>query len=381
MPFISVSCPSGEHEFFYSISTPKSASTSAIEKGIPTILFIHSSYAAQEVFEHQFADPQLRRFNLVVVDNLGNGATRGFIGDQLYTPYESALDWKCVMDALDLPPVHIFGLSLGGTVGLHLAIGHPDRVLSVTVCSPATPVETEDVIAGRQQVFNYWMQVFGNMTDDDESKKQQQELIDDTLSGVMELAYNNTKTRLTYALGLCGMVRAIDIWSGSREKLQQSLDSTVLWFANRRAITPEALARIQCPVNIIHCMDDVGYPAENAEDIAKEMASVGVAVKLYRVPGPHYAVATHPEPINNILKNFVLRASGLKGDSLPTPEPEIDDDKMRTPWTELLARLGYDPENDADSDSSDDLPTFDSWFDIPPIVPESRTWSKTKSAQ
>jgi hypothetical protein len=51
MPYISVECPSGTHQFFYSIATPSSPEASTIDEKLPVVLFIHSGYFAQEAFE------------------------------------------------------------------------------------------------------------------------------------------------------------------------------------------------------------------------------------------------------------------------------------------------------------------------------------------
>jgi pimeloyl-ACP methyl ester carboxylesterase len=41
-------------------------------------------------------------------------------------------DAAAVLDALDWPAAHVFGLSLGGVIAQRLALRHPDRVLTVT---------------------------------------------------------------------------------------------------------------------------------------------------------------------------------------------------------------------------------------------------------
>ncbi|TFK28528.1 alpha/beta-hydrolase [Coprinopsis marcescibilis] len=382
--FVQVSCPSGTHDFAYSIATPTSASATTIEPDLPSVLFIHSGYAAQEVFESQFSDPQLRRFNLVAVDLLGNGSTRGFVGTDRYTPAETAVDLKLVIDALGLPACHVFGLSLGSTVGLELAWRYPSYILSLTICSPITPTETADVAAGRAEVFECWSETFKlERSDEDEGsvRQKQQELLNDMLCGASQLV-NNEHSRLAYALGVCGMVRSIDIWSGTKEKLKKSHDSCIRWFTERKAIPTDSLAQIKCPVQVVHCSEDVGYSVEVAEALRDELKAAGIAVSLYSVSGPHYGNFTHPQAINPLLRDIVLSVSVLEADALPAPEPAFDNGKMETPWTELFMRFGYDPRKDTKNnggcgfDSPESVvapPVFGSWFDISPVVPEQRT--------
>jgi hypothetical protein len=104
------------------------------------------------------------------------------------------------------------------------------------------------------------------------------------------------------------MVRAIDIWSGNDANLQQAYDTAISWFADRRAVPQSMLAKVRtpayspliqastpnlpqiaCPVNVIHCFEDIGYPLENAEALVQHLQDAGVPdVHLHRVAGPHY---------------------------------------------------------------------------------------------
>lgn len=43
--------------------------------------------------------------------------------------------------ALNLPPCHLFGLSIGSSAAIELAVAHPSQVLSLTLCGPLPPNE------------------------------------------------------------------------------------------------------------------------------------------------------------------------------------------------------------------------------------------------
>ena len=95
MPYVDLYPPSGHIKVSYYISTPKSHSAEEILFGIPTILFLHSSGMASQIFEcmssafrlasrvalkrllAQWADPGLRQFNLVAFDMRAHGLTTG----------------------------------------------------------------------------------------------------------------------------------------------------------------------------------------------------------------------------------------------------------------------------------------------------------------
>jgi pimeloyl-ACP methyl ester carboxylesterase len=49
-----------------------------------------------------------------------------------YSAEDLADDAAAVLDGLDWPAAHVFGLSLGGVIAQRLALRHPDRVLTVT---------------------------------------------------------------------------------------------------------------------------------------------------------------------------------------------------------------------------------------------------------
>ncbi len=71
-------------------------------------------------------EPLARRFRLVVPDNRGCGRTR-WDGSPI-SMEQMADDCAALLDALDLPPAHVIGHSMGGMIALELAARHPARV-------------------------------------------------------------------------------------------------------------------------------------------------------------------------------------------------------------------------------------------------------------
>ncbi|WP_404477984.1 alpha/beta fold hydrolase [Novosphingobium sp. BL-52-GroH] len=99
-------------------------------KGPPLIL-IHG-----HSFDRTMWDPQMaalsKDFTVIRYDMRGYGRStmpRDRDGQM------HAADLVELMDALGIPKAHLVGLSLGGAVGLDMAILHPDRVLSLTAAS------------------------------------------------------------------------------------------------------------------------------------------------------------------------------------------------------------------------------------------------------
>jgi pimeloyl-ACP methyl ester carboxylesterase len=63
--------------------------------------------------------------------------TRRF-GPEQYTLVDMALDTRGLLDALELPAVHVIGMSMGGMIGQTLAARFPERVLTLTSIMSST---------------------------------------------------------------------------------------------------------------------------------------------------------------------------------------------------------------------------------------------------
>ena len=74
--------------------------------------------------------PQLgglaKRFRVIVFDNRGVGRSSSPNGP--YSVPQMAGDVVGLLDTLEVPRAHVFGISLGGMIAQELAIGHPGRV-------------------------------------------------------------------------------------------------------------------------------------------------------------------------------------------------------------------------------------------------------------
>jgi 3-oxoadipate enol-lactonase len=74
-------------------------------------------------------------FRVLRYDQRGHGGTETTPG-----PYATALlaeDAHALTEALGIGPVHFVGLSMGGFTGQMLAVRHPEKVLSLTLCDTA----------------------------------------------------------------------------------------------------------------------------------------------------------------------------------------------------------------------------------------------------
>ncbi|KAF8191136.1 Alpha/Beta hydrolase protein [Pholiota molesta] len=350
MPSVDIETSGGPFSFSYSIATPTSHSAKQITPKIPCILFVHSIYLGQECFEFQFADKNLRQFNLIAIDMRGHGETKGTIGDALLTPAETAADVDLIMEKLNLPPCHLFGLSNGCTVAQHLAVSYPNRVLSLTLCSPVPPEESEDNIAGLREVFQYWIL---RCQPADPKREFDAEMEDEVITGANQYLYNykDKTSRHVDAILNYGLVKAHRCWTGTPEKLKECETVNVDWVIKRKPIPVEQLGKISVPVSIIHCYEDVPYPLHYAQELKDRLSEAGVAdVSLHEVPGAHYGNVTDPEGVNRILYNTVTSCyPEMIHKEAPTASPAAAaSSRLMTPFTAtIMQTVGYDP---ADSD-------------------------------
>lgn len=89
---------------------------------------------------HVMWDPQIAaltgRFRVLRYDTRGHGASEVTPG-----PYSMELladDAAALIEATGLDAVHFVGLSMGGMIGQQLAVRHPRRVLSLSLCDTAS---------------------------------------------------------------------------------------------------------------------------------------------------------------------------------------------------------------------------------------------------
>ena len=101
------------------------------------LLFVHE-FAG----DHRSWEPQVRFFSAAY--RCVTYAARGYPPSDVptdpaaYSQERAVADAIAVLDGLGIGRAHVVGLSMGGFTALHLALGHPERVLSAVVAGPAT---------------------------------------------------------------------------------------------------------------------------------------------------------------------------------------------------------------------------------------------------
>ncbi|KAJ7122270.1 Alpha/Beta hydrolase protein [Mycena epipterygia] len=332
MPQVKIKSIAGSGNFHYTISTPKNPSAKSIDKNIPTVILIHPVYIASELFQPQFADPSLRRFNLVALDLRSHGETSGKVGST-YGREEAAADVVKFMEALRLPPSHFVGVSMGSCISLQVAISYPQTALSLTLISPLPLTEPADVAEGRQEIHDCWLEAF-------KDGKVDQTALLDSVCGSLQLGFSGQQTSLISALTTRAVPHALKNWGPT--KLDEYRIATVDFFVQRTAQTPAAVSKIACPVKLIHCGADIAYAIEHPAEVLKLLQDNGVAARLVEIPGAfHFGNVSHPKEINAEIHDSVIQ--NTPGMTIPPAQASVV-----SPFTAALVKAGYDDDSDSD---------------------------------
>lgn len=119
--------------------------------GAPVLLLSNSLGASLEMWAPQC--PALTRTHRVLrYDARGHGLTTVTPGP--YTIEQLARDALAILDALAIPRAHFCGLSMGGMVGMWLAINAADRVERLVLCNTAPQIGTADLYNARIAAVN-----------------------------------------------------------------------------------------------------------------------------------------------------------------------------------------------------------------------------------
>ncbi|KAJ7032002.1 Alpha/Beta hydrolase protein [Mycena alexandri] len=334
MPQVKIKSIAGSASIHYTISTPKNPNAKSIDKNLPTVILIHPVYIASDLFQLQFADPNLRRFNLVALDLRSHGETTGKVG-ATYGREEAAADVAKFMDAMHLPPSHFVGVSMGACISLQVGISYPQRTLSLTMISPLPLTEPIDVAEGREEIHDCWVEAFK------EGKVDQTALLD-SVCGALQLGFSGQQSSLINALISRAVPFALKNWGPS--KLVEYRIATVDFFIKRTAQTPAAIRKVSCPVKLLHCGADIAYPIEYTEEVLKLMLENGVKAQLIEIPGAlHFGNVSSPKEINEQIHSNVIQNS--PGMNIPPAQASVV-----SPFTAGLMKAGYDNDEDSDSD-------------------------------
>jgi pimeloyl-ACP methyl ester carboxylesterase len=102
------------------------------------VLLVHGLGSSAQDWEYQI--PALaERYRVITVDVRGHGQSGK--PRERYSIAGFSADIKALLDHLDVGPVHLVGLSMGGMIGFQLAVDHPHLLQSLTIVNSAPEVK------------------------------------------------------------------------------------------------------------------------------------------------------------------------------------------------------------------------------------------------
>jgi pimeloyl-ACP methyl ester carboxylesterase len=118
--------------------------------GLETIVFAHGLLWSSRMFDHQVKALK-ERFRCMTFDFRGQG--KSGVTEAGYDMDTLTEDAAGLIEALQCAPCHFLGLSMGGFVGLRLAIRHPDLLRSLILVETTADPEPEEN-KGRYRLLN-----------------------------------------------------------------------------------------------------------------------------------------------------------------------------------------------------------------------------------
>jgi pimeloyl-ACP methyl ester carboxylesterase/predicted glycosyltransferase len=236
-----------------------------------------------------------RHYRVVTFDGRGSGGSDRPVGAAAYTDGEYALDTVAVLDATGTDRAVLVSLSCGAAWSVHVAAGHPDRVLGLFSMGPACGFPIPDAHRDghpwdeRQETYEGWGQYnrhfwlegdheaflrffFGRMFSEPHSTKQ----IEDCVGWAHEIDPATLVDTTAGRLGCDGAVCA--------------------------PLEP-LCAQVRCPVMVVHGTDDQIRPHAIAERLAE---LTGGSLLLIEGAG-HGLPGREPVLVNRLVREFVDR--------------------------------------------------------------------------
>lgn len=240
-----------------------------------------------------------RHFRVVTFDGRGSGRSSSPAGAQAYEDPEFAADTIAVMDATGTTAAVLAALSCGATWAVHVAAGHPDRVLGIFAIGPscglavAQPDRERFAWDERHATTRGWAKYnkwhwleggfddfreffFGRMFHEPHSTKQHEDCLDWS-AAIPPQVLADTRAG---GLGLDGAT----------------------------AVPLEPLcAQVRCPVTVLHGSEDQVRPAAVAARLAELTGGSLVVVE----GGGHGLPGREPVLVNTMVRDFVERVGGV----------------------------------------------------------------------
>lgn len=246
------------------------------ELGESTILFVHGLLMSGDMFTAQIA-ALTAEYRCISLDLRGQG--RSEISDTGYDMDSLAKDVVALIQHLKSGPCHFVGLSMGGFIGLRLAIHYPRLLLSLALLD--TSADPEPAASARKYRIMAWIARLLGFAP--------------VIGRVMNIMFG--KSFLAdpdkQALRNSWKKRILD---NSRSGLFRAANGVI-----KRAGVYEQLGTIRCPTVVIVGDEDVATPPSRARRMHEAISGS----RLVTITGAgHSSSIEQPEAVNLALRDF-----------------------------------------------------------------------------
>ena len=258
--------------------------------GEPTILLLPSWSIVHSRFWKMQIPYLARRYRVITFDPRGNGRSDRPTTADAYAESEFAADALAVMDATGTDRAVLVTLSMGAQRGLILATDHAERVAGAIFIGPALDLATR--VPGREPVSTFMERL-----DNDEGwNKYNAHYWRRDYRGFLEFFMGKV---LTEAHSTKPIEDAVG-WGLETDPETLILTDLAPGIGDRDAILAR-IARVRCPVLVIHGRDDAIRAHADGEELAR--ASGGRLITIEG--GGHMPNARDPVKVNLAIRDFI----------------------------------------------------------------------------
>jgi pimeloyl-ACP methyl ester carboxylesterase len=250
-------------------------------RGNRTVVLAHSIPFGAEVLD-RVASELADEYHLVVPDMHGHG-TSGYRTP--LTLEDMAADFHRLLAGLGLSTMTWVGYSIGGAIGIRLALDHPEAVDGLVLISTVARLDPPEL---REQALRLWEKFRAGQRNEVAGPAMRAFFAPATLEtqpGLVE-RYRERLISLEGADGIFEAVRAV-------------FDRTDVG---------ERIAAIEAPTLVIVGKDDMAVPPAESEWIASRIANARLAVVD---DASHMIAVEKPEELVRLVREFLEQTEGL----------------------------------------------------------------------
>lgn len=255
------------------------------EARLGTLVFSHSLLCNLRMFDAQVNALQ-QDYRCLSFDFRGQG--KSSVSASGYDMDTLAEDAKSLIEEKKAGPCHFIGLSMGGFVGLRLAMRYPELLRSLVLMNTSHGPEDPKKV-GKYRTLNFIARNFGFKI---------------VTSRVLAIMFGQTFLNNPAKQALKQQWKEI-LWSGHRIGVTRAVKGVTF----RQGLADADLQKIQTPTLIIAGEEDVATPPSKSE-LMRDLIP-GARYELLPKVG-HLSTIESPDLVNPLLQNFIKEVQAIE---------------------------------------------------------------------